>query len=744
MGAEYPQGNATAGGSWLPNGDSGVRGSPNATKSNVVNDGLSVLSPNYPAVCNYGRYEVLGRLAVGGMAEVLLARDVGQHETTRLIALKRILPHMSSDQSFVGMFLDEARLAMQINHPNICHIYEFGELEGSYFIAMEWVHGSSLNEVLNKTRKGTPLPVPVVCRVISQVADALDYAHKAKNNAGESMRIVHRDVSPHNIMVRFDGVVKLLDFGIAKATTQWSQTQSGVVKGKFAYMSPEQCLGRALDNRSDVFSLASCFYEALTGKSPFKRKADIETMRAVVRDQPKSVRELRPDIPVGLEQVIMKALSKDLDTRFQTAGEFSLAIERYLSQSGSFVRATHVSEFVTALFPRKAKRGPLAEVVGLGSVGSASASNRSSSAASGASASGTVPPPVPATRSMKKPGSDGGSKPSVAGVSGGTPASFSVSDAQAEVEEYSGVHVDSPWASSHELAIPKAPRTPADVNDLTMGQGPSMPVRKPWFRRWSLWVVFALGAGVIAWGGVVLTSGGRSAMSSAGVDSPLSAVSTTGTANDGVTVTEMVIDEVTGLDSDSVESATGLNDTGAQVQEGALPTLVEGETTGVPSERGSLTVEAAPKGSTVTVNDQKLVTPATLELTPGKYEVKVSHEGYQTKTKSVRVRAGGEARLDVELRAAPKARGSTTRARRVSRAKTAATSPPAGNGRLTLVTDPPGKVYVGGRLLGTTPLRNVSVPSGPLRLRIVVDGMTYIRSVRVGNEDSARAFFKLE
>lgn len=188
-----------------------------------------------PTIARYGdKYELLGRIAYGGMAEIFLCREVGHTDTRRLMVVKRVLPHVAEDEHFVNMFIDEARLAMQLNHPNICHVYNFGQAEGTYYIAMEWVNGKPLSKIIRRARKNDGMPVAVVLKIIAQVAEALDYAHRAADAGGEPLGVVHRDVSPQNIMVSYDGVVKLLDFGIAKASSHSTRTEAGVIKGKFS------------------------------------------------------------------------------------------------------------------------------------------------------------------------------------------------------------------------------------------------------------------------------------------------------------------------------------------------------------------------------------------------------------------------------------------------------------------------------------------------------------------------------
>src|SRR5579859_624404 len=201
----------------------------------------------------FGPYRLQRRLARGGMAEVFLARHIGVEGFERRVAIKRILPHLSDSEGFRSMFLDEARLAAQLSHPNVVHIYDFGRAGDYDFIAMEFVDGVDIGQLIRRGRKH-PVPFELAARILSDVCGALHYAHRITDAGGRPLNLVHRDVSPQNVLVSYDGVVKLVDFGIAKAAFAAGRTRPGVVKGKYAYMSPEQVEGRALDGRSDLFS----------------------------------------------------------------------------------------------------------------------------------------------------------------------------------------------------------------------------------------------------------------------------------------------------------------------------------------------------------------------------------------------------------------------------------------------------------------------------------------------------------
>jgi len=322
-----------------------------------------------PAICGFGRYELLGRLAVGGMAEIYLAREPSavQGAGHRTVVIKRVLPHVADDPEFVQMFFDEARLAMRLHHPSIVHIYEFGEQDDSYFLAMEWVDGVALSKIIRTARESGGVPPPVAAKVLANVAEALHYAHHLRDDDGRPLNIVHRDVSPQNVMVSFDGATKLLDFGIAKATLSHAKTGDGQVKGKFAYMSPQQCMGEAVDGRADVFALGVVLWETLTGQPLYHRKTQYETMRAVIEDPVPRLLEHAPQVGQAMAEIVERALAKDPDERFPTAGDMQIALERWLAVHHEVVPATRIGGYLQELFGRDFGRGPLVDSTPFGS-----------------------------------------------------------------------------------------------------------------------------------------------------------------------------------------------------------------------------------------------------------------------------------------------------------------------------------------------------------------------------------------
>ncbi|MCA9608130.1 MAG: serine/threonine protein kinase [Myxococcales bacterium] len=320
-----------------------------------------------PTIGMFGPYAIVGRLALGGMAEILLAREESEGAGGRYLVVKRILAEYEKDASFVEMFLDEARVMMRLAHPNVTHVYRFGRQDGTHYIAMEYVAGASFGKLIRKARKSGGVPVHVACKIISLVAEALDHAHNARNEDGSELGIVHRDVTPDNIMVSYDGAVKLLDFGIAKAATRAHKTQAGVVKGKFAYMAPEQCRAKDLDHRVDIFAMGVCLYEAVTGRPLYRRETEFETMEAIVRGPVPKLADRVRNPPPELEEIIERCLAKKPEDRYQSAGELQEALQTYIAKRGKVVTARRIKELMSKLFAEEMRRGPTVDTTPFGS-----------------------------------------------------------------------------------------------------------------------------------------------------------------------------------------------------------------------------------------------------------------------------------------------------------------------------------------------------------------------------------------
>ncbi|MEO8213249.1 MAG: serine/threonine-protein kinase, partial [Myxococcales bacterium] len=283
-----------------------------------------------------GRYRMLGLLAKGGMAEIYLALAGELSGFRTLAVVKRILPHLASNTDFIQMFFDEARIVAMLDHPNIVRIIEVGQDGDEYFLAMEVVQGKPLSALIRKAAKqNTPLTQAQSAHLVAQAANGLGYAHNLIDASGRALNVVHRDVSPQNILVSYEGGVKVIDFGVARALGRSSETRPGGLKGKIQYMAPEQAASGRVDRRSDVFSLGVVLWEAICGRKPFQRDTDLETLRAIAEEAiPPPSKFVR--IPARLEGIVMRALEKNPADRFQTAQEMALALERYAFATQEF------------------------------------------------------------------------------------------------------------------------------------------------------------------------------------------------------------------------------------------------------------------------------------------------------------------------------------------------------------------------------------------------------------------------
>jgi len=279
-----------------------------------------------------GKYELLLRIGRGGMATVWVAReDAPTQGEQRLVAVKAILPELSTDHEFSKMFVDEGRIIRMIRHPNVVDVYESSEQDHIGYIAMEWVEGDSLHAIIAEAGKRRPIPPEMAVRIISDAAAGLHAAHELRDDRGNLLNVVHRDVSPHNILLGVDGAIKLVDFGVAKAMGRLSEvTSAGQLKGKFGYMSPEQAMAKKVDRRSDVFALGIVLFELTTGRRLFRGEHDAETLHMVVSGKIPRPSAIDPSYPAALEEIVMQALQRDPAKRYQTAEAFQRSLDGYL------------------------------------------------------------------------------------------------------------------------------------------------------------------------------------------------------------------------------------------------------------------------------------------------------------------------------------------------------------------------------------------------------------------------------
>jgi tRNA A-37 threonylcarbamoyl transferase component Bud32 len=329
--------------------------------------------PPLPGGQRVGPYRLCFEIASGGMATVYLARidlPAGIH---RYVALKRIHPHLMKDPVFVEMFQDEARIASQIHHGNVCSVFDFGFADGAYYLAMEYLAGESLSMVRRTMLRSQLSPdadrfAAIACRVIADAAEGIHAAHELCDPSGAPLNVVHRDISPDNVFLTYDGVVKVVDFGIASATRQKHQTRSGVLKGKYAYIQPEVLGGTHPDRGADVWGLAVILWELLTLRQLFNGTTDLDTLRAVLDERVPPPSELRQNLPKELDEIVLRALSRDPARRYQTARELGRDLTRFLAERRMAVGLAELSEFMADLFPggrvRKQQLLEIAELAG--------------------------------------------------------------------------------------------------------------------------------------------------------------------------------------------------------------------------------------------------------------------------------------------------------------------------------------------------------------------------------------------
>jgi serine/threonine protein kinase len=299
-----------------------------------------------------GRYELIRKIAAGGMGEIYLARSRGTAGFEKTVIIKTILPHLADDPTFVDKFLDEGRIVVNLTHGNIVSVFDMDEVDGEYYIAMEYVPGRDLRDLLGTLRdRDEPMPVDLAAYIVSEICEGLGYAHRKTDDDGEPLDIVHRDVSPSNVLISTEGEIKLIDFGIAKAADRRAKTLSGQLQGKCCYMSPEQARGESLDARSDIFSTGVVFYEMLTGRRPFEGDSDLRSLELVRQCEAEPPGALREDLPDAIGEIVERALAEDRERRYQTIDAMQVDLMEYLYSQGQAVTNQRVAAHLREVYP---------------------------------------------------------------------------------------------------------------------------------------------------------------------------------------------------------------------------------------------------------------------------------------------------------------------------------------------------------------------------------------------------------
>ncbi|MGM0595416.1 MAG: serine/threonine protein kinase [Myxococcota bacterium] len=308
------------------------------------------------------RINIIKKLDAGGMAEVYIGKLIGAQGISRRVAVKKILPQLNKNKKFVSMFLDEARLAMNLSHANLVQTFDVTRIKDSYCIVMEFIEGSSLKAVMNfMKKKNKTLPIGTAIYIVMEAAKGLGYAHNAKDANGQPLKLIHRDVSPPNILISKEGEIKVADFGLAKAALQVETTEPGIIKGKFSYLSPEIIMGIEIDKRADIFSLGIVLFELLTGRRLFYGENDLETVKLVEKAHIPRVTALNPEVPPALERALFRALKRDRNKRYQETAEFIDDLNSVLFTYGLKVNSRDVAQIIKEVkgysVPEKEKSG---------------------------------------------------------------------------------------------------------------------------------------------------------------------------------------------------------------------------------------------------------------------------------------------------------------------------------------------------------------------------------------------------
>ena len=723
----------------------------------------------------FGNFQLIRRIARGGMAEVFQASQRGPEGFERTVAIKRILPHLADSPEFIAMFMDEARLAARLSHPNVAHIYEFGKVEDSYFIAMEYIDGIDLAPIILAGTRSL-LPLAHAARIAADVAAGLNYAHQAKGPDGRPLGIVHRDISPQNILVSFDGVVKVVDFGIAKAADAMERTQPGVIRGKYTYMSPEQVRGQKLDARSDVFCLGIVLSELATGQTLFSRVDAMAAMTAIRDGAPPTLRREGKPLPGNLEAIIQRALARDAEFRYPDAASLQLDLEQFLHGaseiSNSLVLAEYFREHYRKLRPEaQAIAGtavvdpgtlsvpparPLGTLQVAGVVDSVPVARRASGEHQTLIRfSHTSEEPVPRDLDPDdldpddldpddldpddlEPADDDLSAPT---QSDGPP--LLRTQAVDREEAVTRVEISRPQRAPIEPAStgpfsPWEPPLPPDDGTATVALHPSSTqlvmatdLRRSRRRKLGLLIgalILVPVSGVLGYflAAPKTTSPDGDPLASLGVvdSSPRATPSDLGTQGPADLGKRH---QQHAADASPAADLARRRDARAARSDATAPSP--------PIERvGGLRIDSRPRGARVGIDGELAgATPTTWRGSAGRHTVTVSLPGYHSRRRLIDVRAGRSTTLRLKLR-----RRRPPIKRQVKPIKQAEP------GYVSVATTPWSRVYLGQRLLGMSPFANVQVPAGKQTLRFVNPKIGSVtRKVRIVPGKLTKLRFKL-
>ena len=305
------------------------------------------------------RYRVIERLASGGMAEVFLAESAGIEGFKKRVAIKRVLPHLSEKKRFIAMFLDEARLSAHLSHSNVVQVFDIGVGDNAYFIVMEYVDGADLKGVIDYMKKtGRTMPVEAAALIAVKICEGLTYAHELRSSEGQPLHIVHRDMSPPNVLITKHGEVKIVDFGLAKASSQLEKSEAGIIKGKFSYLSPEAAQGQEVDHRTDIFAVGIILWEMLAGRRLFLGDSDFATVKQVQQAQVPKLSQINADAPPDLDRILSRALARDATHRYGSARDLGKDLTQFLYRFGRPISAFDIAEHVRGAMALRKKTKP--------------------------------------------------------------------------------------------------------------------------------------------------------------------------------------------------------------------------------------------------------------------------------------------------------------------------------------------------------------------------------------------------